>query len=106
MGAIIFLLAIFAALVLFAYLAFPPAHGDKRLIGVFNRMVLGVCALLCFVWFLYARAEWMGTIDDRWWLPLGVAGALAIEISFLTVFFILRNFWIFRVSSRHRGGWL
>src|SRR6266550_1769404 len=104
MGLVIVTLAVIGFLVLVVYLAFPPGYADPKLVGTYNMMVLGVCALFSLIWFLNARATWMGTEDDKWWFFLAISGSLAIEIVFLTLCFLLRNFWIFRPPRRPGGG--
>ncbi len=104
MGSIVIVLAIIGFLVLFAYLKFPPLYVDQKLVRVFNNMVMAVCAVLCLAWFLHIRTDWMGTVNDKWWLPVALIGALAIEIVFLGVFFLLRNFWIFKPPRRPGSG--
>ncbi len=104
MGTIVVVLAIIGVLVLFSYLKFPPAYADKKLVKVYDMMVLGVCAVLCLMWFLNIRANWMGGINDKWWEPVAIAGALAIETVFLGVCFLMRNFWVFKPPRRPGGG--
>ena len=94
MASIIFGLAIIGALVLFAYLKIPPSYADKKLVNVYNTMVLTICFVFCLVFFLYIRVNWMGSINDKWWKPVAIAGSLSIEIVFLGICFILRNFFI------------
>jgi len=104
MGALVIVLAIIGSLVLFAYLKFPPPYADRKLVGVYDRMVIGVCAFLCLVWFFNARVNWMDPLNDKLWLPIALAGALAIEIGFLGVCFLLRNFWVFKPPRRPGSG--
>lgn len=104
MGAVIIVLAIIGLAVLFCYLKFPPPFAKPHLLGAFNKMVIAVCAFLCLIWFLYARGTWAGTAADQWWLPIGLAGALAIEICFLGLCFLLRNFWLFKPPRRPGSG--
>lgn len=104
MGAIIVVLAIIGAVVLFAYLKFPPPYATKKLVDTFNFMTLGVCAFLCLAFFLNLRSDWIGTINDKWWLPMGILGVLGIEIVFLGICFLLRNFWIFKPPRRPGSG--
>lgn len=104
MGAVIVVLAIIGFLVLFTYLKSPPPYADRKLVSVYNRMVMAVCALLCLAWFFNARADWMYAMNEKLWLPIAIAGALAIEIVFLGVCFLLRNFWIFKPPRRPGGG--
>ena len=100
MGPIIVLLAIIGLLVLFAYLKFPPPYANKKLVSVYDMMVLGVCAFICLMWVLNMRSKLIDTPDEGWWQPVAIAGALGIEIIFLGLFFLARNFWIFRPPSR------
>ena len=106
MGALVLVLGIIGFLVLFAYLKFPPAYAKKNLVSAFNMMVMAVCALLCLTWILNIRTTMMGGVNDQWWEPIAIAGALAIESVFLLICFILRNFWVFK-PPRHPGqrGW-
>jgi hypothetical protein len=103
MGVVIVVLAIIGLLVMFAYLKFPPPYANPKLVNVFDMMVLGVCAFLCLIWALNIRTTWMGTINDRWWQPVAIAGALGIEIAFLGICFLLRNFWVFKPPRRPGG---
>ena len=102
MGTVVVVLAIIGLLVLFAYLKIPPAYASPQLVNVFNLMVIGVCALFCVAWFFHIRTDWMGTINDKYWLPVAIAGALGIEIVFLGLCFLIRNFWLFK--PRRPGG--
>ncbi|MCK4945010.1 MAG: hypothetical protein KAI61_04850 [Alphaproteobacteria bacterium] len=100
MASIVFGLAVIGFLVLFAYLKIPPSYADQKLVSVYNTMVLAVCFVFCLVFFLYIRVNLMGSINDKWWKPVAIAGSLSIEIVFLGVCFVLRNFWIFKPPRR------
>jgi hypothetical protein len=100
MGAVVVLLAIIGFLILFTYLKFPPPYAKKKLVGTYDAMVLAVCALLCAVWIFYIRGELVNTSSEDWWEPLAVLGALGIEICFLGLCFLLRNFWVFKPPRR------
>lgn len=104
MGSVIVALAVIGFLVLFSYLKFDPPYAEKKLVDVFNMMVLSVCGVLCFIWFLKVRIDWMGTENEKLWQPVAIAGALGIEIVFLGVCFLLRNFWVFRPPRRPGSG--
>jgi hypothetical protein len=99
MGAVVVLLGIIGFMVLWAYLKFPPPYAKKKLVSVFDMMVLGVCAFICLMWILNVRGEYADT-DTEWWQALAVLGALGIEIVFLGLCFLLRNFWVFRPPRR------
>lgn len=103
MGQIVILLSMLGAGVLYAYLKFPPAYANKRQVQVFDMMVLGVCGFICLMWVLNIRSQLIGTSDEDWWQGLGFGGALGIEVVFLGVCFLLRNFYVFRPPSSGRG---
>lgn len=96
MGALVILLALLGFAVLFAYLKFPPAFANQAQVTVYNNMVLGVCVLLMVFWVLGARGRMAGGPNGDYWPVVAVAGALGIEIIFLGVFFLIRNFYIFK----------
>lgn len=100
MGSVVLLLGIIGLGVLFAYLKFPPQYANKKFVGTFDMMVLGVCVVLCGTWVLYVRGGLSNTPEAKMWEPLAVLGALGIEIIFLGLCFVLRNFWIFRPPRR------
>jgi len=100
MGAVVMLLAIIGFMVLLAYLKFPPPYANKKMVGTFDAMVMGVCALLCVSWVLHMRGELVHTYEEKLWSPLAILGALGIEIVFLSLCFVLRNFWIFKPPRR------
>ena len=75
MGSVVVLLAIIGMLVLFAYLKFPPLYAKKKLVNVYDMMVLGVCAFICLMWILNIRSELIDTSDESEWQPLAIAGA-------------------------------
>lgn len=100
MASIVLGLAVIGFLVLFAYIKLPPSYADQRLVTIYNRMVLTVCSVLCLIFFLSIRAEWMGSINDKWWKPVAIIGTISFEIVFLGICFILRNFWVFKPPRR------
>lgn len=104
MGAVVIVMAIIGFLVLFAYLKFPPPYADKKLVSTYNAMTMAVCGVLCIAWFFNIRTNWMDTVNDKWWLPVALIGALCIETVFLGVFFLIRNFWLFKPPRRPGGG--
>ncbi len=103
MGALVAVMGIVGFLVLLAYINFPPPYAKKKLVSVFDTMVLGVCAFICLMWVLNIRGSLANTADEQYLLPLSVAGAVGIEILFLGVCFLLRNFWVFKPPSRPGG---
>lgn len=102
MGAIIIAFGIVGFFVLFAYLKFPPSFADKKTVAVFDKMVLGVCAFLCLMGYLNIDTAVGVSPDLR--KPAAIALALGIEIIFLPICFILRNFFVFKPPRRPGGG--
>lgn len=100
MGPIVVFLAIVGFMIMYVYLKFPPPYAKKRLVEIFNIMVLAVCALLCLVVALNIDSQYANTDEENLGLPLAIAGALGVEIVFLALCFIIRNFWIFRPPRR------
>lgn len=100
MTSIVLGLAVIGFLVLFAYLKLPPSYADKKLVSTYNIMVLIVCFVICLLLFLNIRADWMGSIRDKWWKPVAIIGVLSFEIVFLGICFLLRNFWVFKPPRR------
>jgi len=100
MGAVVLLFGVIGFVVLFAYLKFPPQYANKKLVNTFDLMVMAVCAVFCLTWVLYLRGGLINGPEAKWWEPLAILGALGIEIVFLSVCFLLRNFWIFKPPRR------
>ena len=100
MGAVVLLMGIIGFLVLFAYLKFPPSYANKKFVSTYDAMVMTVCAIMCLTWIFYMRGGLINTAEQNLWAPLAVLGALAIEIVFLSLCFVLRNFWIFKPPRR------
>lgn len=100
MGAVVLLFAVIGFIVLLAYLKFPPPYANKKAVNAFDWVVMAVCAIICLSWILDIRGELVHTTDEKLWEPLAVLGALGIEIVFLGVCFVLRNFWIFKPPRR------
>ena len=99
----IFIFFIIGALVLFAFLNFPPPYANKKIVKTFNKMVLGVTFIICLVFYLSGRVNLPFSSAMR--EVIAFAGAVGIEIVFLTICFCLRNksaspyFFIFSYQS-------
>jgi len=100
MGAVVLLLAIIGFFVLFAYLKFPPPYANKKMVSTFDMMVMAACAVFCLSGFFYVRGGLIHTSEEKLWEPLAILVALGIEIIFLPLCFVLRNFWIFKPPRR------
>lgn len=102
MGAGITFFALVGLLVLFIYLKFPPPYADRKLVKTFNLMVLGVCAFFCLVWTLHIYSSMVHS-NPEMWRPVALGGSLFIEIIFLTLCFVARNFWVFKPPRTGSG---
>ncbi|MDD9899847.1 MAG: hypothetical protein OXT65_02585 [Alphaproteobacteria bacterium] len=101
MGITLFMLLVAGLLPLWAFWKFQPDAPDKaRQIKVFNQMILGVCVLFWFVWGLVV-SNYIGTQAERVIPILVMAGFAGINIVFLGVFTLLRNFWLFKPASHN-----
>lgn len=103
-GPLVALLAIFGVAVLWIFFNFQPQYANKRQLSVFNWTVVAMCVMFCIGFVLYLYSGLGERNRESFFLPFSIGGALAIEICFLTVGFLLRNFWIFKPPSRPRGG--
>lgn len=103
MGALVALLILIGLAVLWAFFNFPPAWANERAVSVFNWSVIGACVMVIGSWVMYMGMLLPQEVLEKFGWMLTVAGALSIEIVFLFVMFILRNFWIFR--AKRPGGW-
>jgi len=98
MGAIIVGFGLIGLIVLAAFIKFSPKTETPQLVSTFNKMVLGVGALLCGAAYISYAGDYSLSAELR--APMGIIAALGTEIVFLLVFLIVRNFFIFRPPSR------
>lgn len=96
MESLVAFLAILGLMVLWIYFNFPPKNAEKNALFIFNLMVVFICVLLCGAWIWNVAAILGGSTDDKYVKPMAIAGALGIEVIFLGIAFVLRNFWIFK----------
>lgn len=105
-GTLIAVLAFIGAAVAWAFFAWPPPYANERQVSVFNWSIVGACAMLCVAWVFNMSVLLDREYFERFRWPFAVAGALGIEIVFLGVMFLLRNFWIFKPPRPGgRRGW-
>ena len=104
MGALIGLLAMIGAVVLWCFFAFVPKWVNERALMVFNWSVVGTCVMICASWVMYMSVLLDQETLEKFRWPLAVCGALLIEIGFLGLMLLLRNFWIFK-PPRTRSRW-
>lgn len=100
LGPLIAFLALIGLTVLWCFFNFPPKYANEKQLSAFNWMVIGVCAMICLAWVAQVGAILQGSVDEEWIKPLAIAGALGIEVVFLGIALLVRNFWIFKPPSR------
>lgn len=107
MGALIGLLFLIGCAVLWCFFAFVPPWVNERALSIFNWSVIAACVMICASWVMYmdvlVAASGQGS-DEKFRWPLAAVGALLIEICFLALMFLLRNFWVFK-PPRMRSRW-
>lgn len=96
------LLFIIAVMAMVAYLQFPPQYADKRLVSVFNKFSAGLTAVMFILFYLNGRLNLPFSEDLRELMSL--IFAVMLELFMLAVFFIIRNFWMFKPPRRPGGG--
>ncbi len=100
MGALVAVLAFVACTALWVFFNFLPPHARARSVTVFNRAVLAVCMLGAGVVYLRVRVMFTTPMVQEYKEPVSLAAGLGFAALFLLVFFLLRNFWIFRPTRR------
>lgn len=104
MGAIAAVFLIFGALALWVFFSFTPRHADPKQVSVFNWAVLGACALICIGWLMNIGTLLTNVNAEKYLAVFAIMGAVAIEVIFLAVCLVLRNFWIFKPPRRPGSG--
>jgi hypothetical protein len=80
MGALIGLLAMIGAVVLWCFFTFVPKWVNERALLVFNWSAVGACVMICASWVMYMSVLLdQETLEKLRW-PLAICGALLIEI--------------------------
>lgn len=100
MGVIITVFLIFAAMAMWAFLSFSPRYANPKQVSVYNWSVIGACAMMCFAWVLNVGSFLAGSSAEKYITFFAVMGAVGVEVVFLGICFVLRNFWIFKASRR------
>lgn len=96
MGTIIFVLGFIGLAVLWAFFAWPPEWANEKQVRVFNWSVVAACAMICMAWMLNISVIFDGEYIEKFRWPFAILSALGIEIVFLGIMFLLRNFWVFK----------
>jgi hypothetical protein len=102
MGTLIALLGLVGGMVLWAFFTFPPAYANKRAVNIFNWASVALCSMLCLIWVLNVNMMFTSPAIEKYRTFFLWGGGLCIESVFLLIFFLLRNFWIFK--PKHPGG--
>lgn len=106
MGALIALLLLIGLAVLWAFFIFVPDWVDERALRVFNWSVIACCVMICGSWIMFMKVQLgIDASNEKFRWAFITAGALMIEIVFLTFMLLLRNFWVFKPPSRPGSGW-
>lgn len=100
MGVIVVTVGLFAVAALVAFFFFKPEYNNQKVINTFNACWLFVTALLAIGFVFYINNLMAGTIHDKLWKPVAMAGSLAITFVLLTLGLLLRNFWLFKPPKR------
>ncbi len=101
MDFIVGFLFLITVVLLILFFMFQPDHNDKRSISIYNTTMVGLNIFITGLFFLWMRATYKGSIDDGWWLFMGLCGSFIIFSFIMLVAFVVRNFWLFKVSSQN-----
>lgn len=107
MGPLIGLLIFLGAAIAWSFFTFQPEYANKRALSVFNWSVLGAGALICIALMVNIKVFLVNISPDaaaKYKVAFELAGALGVEIVWLTLMFLIRNFWLFK-PPRRPGGW-
>lgn len=104
MGPLVALLICIGVFVAWAFFSFQPEWANKRALSIFNWSVLAACLMVSAAAAFNVKVIFGPAAYEKWRMPLIAIAGLGVEITFLTVMFLLRNFWIFK-PPRRPGGW-
>lgn len=97
-GFILIVALIAGIMALFFFLEFSPKYANKHQVSVFNKMVLVVVIVFCVIAFVQGQQN----LPFSSLITTMVAAFLSLvtEVVLLLLFFLLRNFWIFKPPKR------
>jgi hypothetical protein len=104
MGPLIALLIFLGMVVAWAFFAFQPEYANKRALTVFNWTIVGACGMMCLAWAFNVKHVLKSEDYAKFSGAFAIIGALGIECVWMTVMFLIRNFWLFK-PPRRPGGW-
>lgn len=105
MGILIAFLGFIGVAVAWAFFSWQPPYANKQQLSVFNWSVIGACGMVCLSYVFNMHVLLSAEDLEKYRLPLALVGVLGIEIVFLGVVFVLRNFWIFKPPRQGRREW-
>jgi hypothetical protein len=93
---------------LWAFLKNAPKRGTVKDHRVFNALVVGLGAGLWGIWY-YRITHWLTKLgNEKYKYLFGLGGGATLMLLYLLIFFLVRNFWIFKEpNSQYRpsGRW-
>ncbi|MDE1151985.1 MAG: hypothetical protein PW788_05540 [Micavibrio sp.] len=105
MGPLILLLLAIGAVVAWAYFSWQPPYANKKQLSVFNWSVICAMLMICLSFTANMNVLFSDEVVEKYKWPFAIAGSLGIEICFLAVMFLARNFWIFKPPKQGGKGW-
>lgn len=99
MGPTIMMMLIFAGVAVYCFFKFVPYHDKPEQVNAFNWMVIAVNAMLATSWYFAITFDLMGKSAQKYTPLLAIGGACVITVVFLLIFFLVRNFWVFKPKN-------
>lgn len=90
------LMTLLCAVVLYAFVSFPPPYPNKKPIRVYNMTCIVLCAFFMGIYAANIRGLFITPTTEQYAGIFIAVGCFLIELVLLTFFFLLRNFWIFK----------
>lgn len=94
-GPIIVMLAIVGIGVALCFFLYPPKFANKQQISVFNWTIMFMLFMICLPFCFYIDSL-LPPSRKEYLRDFAIMGCLAIEIVWLSLAFLLRNFWVFK----------
>jgi hypothetical protein len=107
MGPLVGVLCFLGAAVAWSFFTFQPEYANKKALSVFNWSVMGAGAMIVIAFMLKIDVFLSGAPPEeakKYKVAFEIAGALGVEICWLAIMFVIRNFWLFK-PPRRPGGW-
>ena len=91
-------IVIMAALALFAYYSFSPRYAEPKALGAFNQASIVIIVFLTALFYINGRM--MLPLSDTLREIMSIIFAFCFELVLIAIFFVARNFWIFKPPRR------